>query len=162
LPRKKIMIFKTTIMKRFLVLGAALALLASCSDDDKATTVNMDELVGKAWYPAAVNANGETELYDGHVQCGINLQEDSIEFNSNGTVTEIDVTGCNGSNPVSTTYTADYTVSGRKITISQDENTTVIYTVKTLTETQLVVSYPGDYDGDDDEETITVTYTSVQ
>jgi len=149
-------------MKRFLVLGAALALFASCSDDDKATTVNMDELVGKAWYPAAVNANGETELYDGHVQCGSLLREDSVEFNTDGTVTEIDVTGCNGSNPISDTYTSDYNVSGRKITIAIDENTTTVWTVKSLTETQLVVSYLGDYDGDDDEETITVTYTSVQ
>lgn len=145
-------------MKKVLGLGLAVALFASCSDDDKGgSSVDMDNLVGK-WYYVSATANGETEMYDDHETCG----KDYLELTSDNMVKFGDVYGCDGTTPQLEEATIGaYTVSGKKVMfVSAEGNQTL--TVKKLTSSELKVSYTDDWDGDGDEETITETYSSTQ
>ncbi len=144
-------------MKKLIGLGLAVALFASCSDDDGG--IDKNKLMGK-WYNVSTNANGETELYDDHEVCG----KDYIEFASGGIFRSVDVYGCEGTAAVSDTETGTYTTSGNKLTVGfsgenvEGEDTV---TVTKLTASELKISYRDDDDGDGDEETIIVTYTST-
>lgn len=139
-------------MKKVIGLGLAMALFASCSDDDSSSSVNMNNLEGK-WYYVSTNANGETEPYDDHEPCG----KDYIEF-ADGILTDVDVWDCDGNTPVTEEYSMAYTVSGNKITASAGGETQTV-TVKKLTSSELKIAYRDDDDGDGDEETITETYS---
>lgn len=80
-------------MKKFLfpaVLCAAL--FASCSgDDSEGSSVTEAELLGK-WYYSDRTAAGITVEYDGHESCG----KDYVELLEDGTIYDVDVTGCEG------------------------------------------------------------------
>ncbi|MCW4468174.1 lipocalin family protein [Flavobacterium sp. MFBS3-15] len=142
-------------MKKVIGLGLAVALFASCSDDDSSSgSINPDNLL-KKWYYVSVNANGETELWDDHEACG----KDYIEFSSGGVLTNVDVYGCDGNTPLTDVFNAAYTVNGNKITATAGGETQTV-TIKKLTASELKVAYTTDYDGDGDEETVTETYSS--
>jgi len=137
-------------MKKLLGLGLALALFASCSDDDSSSSVNMDNLSGK-WYPVSTKAGDETFEYE-HESCA----KDYLEFAASGVFKTYEVWGCTGSQVSdSDESTGTYSVSGNKVTIAIDGGTETV-TVKKLTSSTLHVTYREDMD-EDGEADITVT-----
>jgi len=140
-------------MKKLIGLGFALALFASCSDDDS-SSVNMDNLEGK-WYPVSTKVAGETIEYE-HETCA----KDYIELLEGGVYKTYEVWGCEGNTVTdSDTETGTYTTSGNKITITLNGDPNTINVTK-LTSSSLHVSYKYDMDEDgEDETTVTEIYS---
>lgn len=141
-------------MKKLIGLGLALALFASCSDDDS-SSVNLDNLEGK-WYPVSTKVAGETFEYE-HMPCA----KDYIEFVAGGVYRTYEVWDCDG-NTVSDSdqEVGTYSTDGNKLTVTIDGDASTV-TVKKLTGSTLNVSYKYDMDEDgEDDTTVTEIYSS--
>lgn len=136
-------------MKKLIGLGLALALFASCSDDDSGSSVSMNQLQ-KKWYPTKTTINGVDFPYDDHEDCG----NDYIEFVEGGVFKEVDVWDCDV-----LTDTGTYTVEGKKITTVVDGYTEVA-TIKTLNSNTLVVTTEMEADEDMPAMTVKLTFKS--
>jgi hypothetical protein len=110
-------------MKKLMSLAFALVCLASCSSDDDAPSVNLDNLQ-KRWYNVSTIVGGQTVPYDGNESCG----KDYLEFQASGLLREVDVYDCQ-EDPDTTigTYTA---VESTLTTILDGE--TITYTISEL------------------------------
>lgn len=118
-------------MKKLLALSLLLVGLASCSDDDNKSAVNLDNLQ-KRWYNVSTIVNGTKIPYDGNLSCG----KDYLEFQASGVLKEVDVYSCQEDADVTTgTYTA---AQETLVTILDGE--TVTYTIKKLSSASLQIA----------------------
>jgi len=110
-------------MKKLLGLGVVLFCLASCSDNDAAPAVNLDNLQ-KRWYNVSTIVSGKTVAYDGNLACG----KDYLEFSAGNVAKDVDVYDCQ-KDPAVTTGT--YTAADKSLTTLLGGET-VVYTIEKL------------------------------
>ncbi len=134
--------------KKFLALGFAALFLASCSKDDD-NSIDASKLT-KKWYYESTKINGVVIPYTDHEECG----KDYIEFVEGGVMRDVDVWDC-----VEDVETYAWSLSGKKLTIV-DGTDVETATVKTLSNTKLVISAKYDLDGDGTDETVYENFTS--
>lgn len=132
-----------------LKLAAVLAistLAFSCSSDDGPSTSG--ELLGK-WYYKEYKVAGVTIPYDDHEACG----KDYIQFNNDGTGSNVDVWDCE-EDAASFTFSR----SGNTITVTSDGvSDSAQITELSSTTFKIKISY--DFDGDGTDESVTEVYT---
>lgn len=134
--------------KKFLVLGFAALFLASCSKDDD-NSIDASKLT-KKWYYESTKVAGVTIPYTDHEECG----KDYVEFVAGGVMRDVDVWDCEED-----VFLLGWSLSGNKLTVT-DGTDVETATVKTLSNTKLVVSSKFDFDGDGTEETVYQNFTS--
>ncbi|MFP9100152.1 lipocalin family protein [Flavobacterium sp. RHBU_24] len=123
-------------MKKILGLAMAAALLMSCSDDDKGSSVDMSKLTAGKWYyssskTVAAGQELSNEVYD-H-DCA--TSKDYVTYTA-GVYTDVyHYSDCEADSDVGT-----YTVSGNTVTTVLD-GTTDVATVETLDASTLVLKY---------------------
>lgn len=130
-------------MRKILGLAMAVALFASCSDDDNAPAVDMSKLTSGKWYYSASGITIEGQSLDQDYVGDCPTKKDYTLFNANNTVSDVLYdTDC-----VEDTETYTYSVSGNSITTSYGDYTETVNVVE-LNSGRLVVE--GSYDADDD------------
>lgn len=115
-------------MKKLFALSLLIVGLASCSDDDNKSSVNLDNLQ-KRWYNVSTIVGGQKIPYDGNPSCG----KDYLEFQASNVLREIDWTDCQ-TDP--TTTTGSYSAAEKTLTTVLDGET-ITYTIKKLSSTSL-------------------------
>jgi len=136
-------------MKKLLGLAMAAALLMSCSDDDKGSSVDMSKLTAGKWYyssskTVAAGQELSNEVYDN--ECA--TKKDYVTFAA-GVYTDVyHYSNCEMDSDAGT-----YTVNGNTVTTVLD-GTTDVSTVETLDSSTLVLKYDETLNG--------VTFTTTE
>ena len=138
-------------MKKIFTLGLGILILASCSSEDKRSSIDEAKLTNKKWYYSKYVVLGQTIPYENEdVSCG----KDYNIFLSNGTFEEGYYSNCE----VFVDEGA-WVLEGKKITVSTNGDVQSA-TIKKLTDSALEIESKGDYDEDGKEETIKLVFTS--
>ncbi|WNM17862.1 lipocalin family protein [Flavobacterium capsici] len=138
-------------MKKLIVVAlAVVALFASCSSDDSVKVT--EEKLAKKWYYKSDQANGNTYPYE-HMSCA----KDYIQFLADGSYLEYYITTCTPLN--FGTSTGNWVLDGNTVTVSIDGDINS-GKITSISDTALQISVVYDYDGDGDEETVKVNFTS--
>lgn len=137
-------------MKKVLALAfVAISFLTSCSSDETVSVT--DEKLKRKWYFRSYQSQGETVQYV-HQNC----VKDYFELLSDGVFTNNYVTSCGPL--IYFTSTGSWTVSGDLITTNESGESKTGKITK-LSDTNLQITYQGDFDEDGEEETMKVNYT---
>jgi hypothetical protein len=98
-------------MKKVFGLLMAAALVVSCSDDDKKSSVDMSKLTAGKWYYSSSRMSAAGQNIDEPYDHECSTSKDYIQF-ANGSVTDVTYY----SDCTSDSYVDTYTVSGNTIT----------------------------------------------
>ncbi len=137
-------------MKKILLAALTLSLFACSKDDKKVDNYYETAILGK-WAPTTTTANGITEPYDDHEDCG----KDYIAFQAGGVLSTTDVFNCEEETNFGT-----YAISQNFI-VANLYGASQALTITNLTPAELVVTYMDDYDGDGTEELVTERYERI-
>lgn len=124
-------------MKKVFGLLMVAALIVSCSDDDKKTSVDMSKLTAGKWYFSSSKETVAGQPKSENYEHACASSKDYIQF-TNGTLTSVEY----DSDCVADSDTNTYTVSGSSITIDGET-----VTVKELSSSKLVIESSETYEG---------------
>ena len=126
-------------MKKILSLALGLVLLASCSSDDKESSVDVAKLTNKNWYINSYIVNGSTIPYENeNPDCG----RDYTKFESTGVVKDVYFNDC-----TPYTDTGAWTLDGNNLSITEDGT---LFQLKVITLNSNTLKIEGESDFNED------------